>query len=410
MSYFRLFEKIFAVFGLMYFAGSIDNLVPGFTLSLLRYVVLLFSIIFTALRFKSAIRTVPRDPFLAILIIVTFASALWSVDPESTVVSLRSQFVQMVGFSIFLATGFTLKEQLELVAVSLGISALLSTFYAVAIPSIGKHLSGPFTGAWKGLYSQKNVLSALMVLSSVAFACLSYRAKKWRFIFRSGFYLSLALVLLSTSKTGLLSSIFLIIFLFLCRKFRWRGEMSVIGLDLGILVAASLVGIVIDNWEPILVGLGRDPTLTGRTLIWGATLDMLFQDQFWLGYGRDAFWYTDLAVEVGTAVAPGYVPPHAHNGFIDLMIDLGFVGLFAFIASLLHNLIRAIRKAYAASSGEDLWPLAFLVFLIIANITESALMRFNSIYWVLYVAIAFSNFTPSSRKAIQKPETMSFRA
>ncbi len=408
-SYFRFAEKLFAVFGLMYFSEGLsnDNIIPEILISLFRYLVLALSILFISLRFKKALRSLLKDPFLIVLIIVTFASVLWSVNPESTVVSLRSQFVQMIAFSLFLATGFTLREQLELVAFSLGLSALLSTFYAVAIPSVGKHVTGSFTGAWKGLYSQKNILSALMVLSSVAFACLSDRGRSWRLVFRFGFYLSLTLVLLSTSKTGLLSSIFLIVFLFLWRRFRWRGEVSVIGLDLGILAAASLVGIVIDNWEPILVGLGRDPTLTGRTLIWGATLDMLVQDQFWLGYGRDAFWYTNAAVEVGAAVAPGYIPPHAHNGFIDLMIDLGLVGLFAFGLSFIHNLVRATRKAYAARSGEDLWPLAFLAFLLISNITESALMRFNSIYWVVYVAIAFSNFTSQPQTTVQEPEAVS---
>lgn len=404
MSYFRLFEKAFAIFGLMYFAGTIDILVPEIVLSLARYIVLLFSIISVALRFQDAVRAVLKDPSLTILIILTFASILWSVDPESTTLSLRSQFIQMIGFGLFLATSFTLREQLELVAISLGLSALISAFYAVALPSVGKHLSGPFVGAWKGVYPQKNVLSRLMILSSMAFACLNDKSRNKRYIFGFGFCFSLALVLLTTSKSGFLSSIFLIVFLFLYRRFRWRGEISVIAMDLLILVGVFSISVIINNWEPILIGLGRDPTLTGRTLIWGASLKMLFQDQFWLGYGREAFWNTELPIEVGSAVARGYVPPHAHNGFIDLLIDLGLIGLFVFSLSLVHNLIRAVRKAYAACNGEDLWPLAFLACLMIANLTESALMRLSNIFFVLYVAIAFCNFAPSQSQTDQEPK------
>lgn len=405
-SYFRFAEKAFAVFGLMYFSDSLSNesIVPVILISLFRYLILAFSILFISLRFQKALRSLLKDPALVILIVLTFASVLWSVNTEWTVISLRSQFVQMISFSLFLATSFTLREQLELVAVSLGLSALISTFYAIAQPSIGKHLAGPFTGAWKGVYAQKNVLSRLMVLSCMAFACLNDKEQKWRYVVQFGFYLSLALVLLSTSKSGLLSSIFLILFLFFYRRFRWRGEISVIGVDLAILVAVFSIGVVIDNWEPILTGLGRDPTLTGRTLIWGASLDLLFQDQFWFGYGRNAFWYTDMPIKVGAAVAQGYVPPHAHNGFIDLMIDLGIIGLFIFGFSLVHNFIRAAKKAYAAQRGEDLWPLAFLACLVIANITESSLMRLTNIFWVLYVAIAFSDFYPKLREENQEPK------
>lgn len=402
MSYFRIFEKAFAISGLLYFSGTLDILVPGAVLSLMRYTVLLFSIFFLALRFKSAIRAPRKDPFLSVLIIFTFASVLWSIYPQSTVLSLRSQVIQMVGFGLFLATSFTLREQLELTAFSLGLSALISAFYAVAIPSVGKHMSGAFAGAWKGVYDQKNVLSRLMVLSSMAFACLNDKSRSKRYIFGFGFCFSLALVLLTTSKSGFLSSIFLIVFLFLYRQFRWRGEISVIAVDLLILIGVFSISVIVDNWEPILVGLGRDPTLTGRTLIWGASLNMLFQDQFWLGYGRDAFWNTDLPIEVGAAVARGYVPPHAHNGFIDLMIDLGLIGLFIFGLSLIHNLIRSARKAYAARSGEDLWPLAFFACLTIANLTESTFMRLSNVFFVLYIAIAFSNFTSSQPKIDQE--------
>lgn len=404
MFYFRFFEKAFAVLGLMYFAGTLNVLVPDFVVTLMRYVVLLLSILFVAVRFKGAVRAIPRDPFLAALIMLTFASALWSIDPELTILSLRSQFIQMTCFGLFFAISFTLKEQLELVAISLGLSALISAFYAIAQPSIGKHLSGSFAGAWKGVYAQKNVLSRLMVLSSMAFACLDNKFGKNRRIVQFGFYLSLALVLLSTSKSGLLSLIALIIFLFFYRRFRWRGESSIIAIDLIVLITVFSIGVVVDNWEPILVGLGRDPTLTGRTLIWGASLKMLFQDQFWLGYGRDAFWNTDLPIQVGRAVAPGYVPPHAHNGYIDLMIDLGLVGLFVFGLSFIHNLVRAAQKAYAASSGEDVWPLAFLACLAIANVTESTLMLMANIFWVLYVAIAFSSFTSNQKQTVQEPK------
>ncbi|MBA3923884.1 MAG: O-antigen ligase family protein, partial [Nostocaceae cyanobacterium] len=81
-------------------------------------------------------------------------------------------------------------------------------------------------------------------------------------------------------------------------------------------------------------GNGRDPTLTGRTEIWGVALSRL-HEHLLLGFGRGAFWApgSKNALEAGLAVSLNFIPPHVHNGFLDLALDIGLIGFVCFAIS-----------------------------------------------------------------------------
>ena len=296
----------------------------------------------------------------------------------------------MTSFALYFAMRFSLKDQVKLVAWAFAIGALLSIVFALAIPDIGIHrLDHP--GAWKGIYDYKNTFGSMMVLSSLAFFLLPIDKPIHRLYQWAGFGLSLILMLLSTSKTSLVLSILLVLILSFYRNFRWRGKVSVIFLDIGILILGCVSLIVFGEWVTILSGLGKDPTLTGRTPMWGVALTQL-QERPWLGFGRNAFWAggSKYALAAGQAVSQNFIPPHAHNGFIDLALDVGLLGFSLFLISFAIAYFWALKQAYAARNSEDIWPLAVLMFLAMNNITESYLLRLANIYWVLYITIALS--------------------
>jgi O-antigen ligase len=175
------------------------------------------------------------------------------------------------------------------------------------------------------------------------------------------------------------------------RKFRWRGNITVIFLDLGILFLGCVATLVIGNWVTLLSGLGKDPTLTGRTVIWSILFTKLQQRPL-LGFGRGAFWLPQLpnGAEVGQALGYGYVVPHAHNGLIDIALDVGYIGLLLFLIIYFTAFFRALKRAYASKNPEDIWCLGFLIFLAMNNVTESFLLRLANIYWVFFVIIVLS--------------------
>jgi exopolysaccharide production protein ExoQ len=113
--------------------------------------------------------------------------------------------------------------------------------------------------------------------------------------------------------------------------------------------------------------VGRDPTLTDRTLIWKAVLAEHTNplvgtgyESFWLGIGRlDRIW----------AVA-GHVN-EAHNGYLDVYLNLGAVGLVLLVAFLIATYLTIGKKL---ASSPSLASLSFAIWTMILfyNVTEAA--------------------------------------
>lgn len=391
-------EKYFVVLSLTFFStgglnigGTADTpgIIPDLIITSLRYFIWVTSAFLTCLSWKKALPIAGRDIFIWILTIITSSSSVWSVYPEHTQKYMRELWL-MSSFGLYFATRFSIKEQLRLVAWTLGIGAILSAYFALRVTGIGKHW-GFHQGAWKGIYDYKNSLGSLMVLGSLAFFLLPIENPKHRKYKWGGFILTLIVMLFSTSKTSLVLSFLLIFILWFYRNFQWQGKITVMYLDIAILISGCVGTIVFSQWADILAGLGKDPTLTGRTLMWGVALNRL-DERFWLGFGRGAYWAPDskYAIETGQSITQSFVPPHIHNGFIEIALDVGFIGLSIFIISFVITYFRALKLAYATKNSEDVWPLAIWLFLMLNNMTESYLMRNTNLYWVLYITIALS--------------------
>ncbi len=382
-------ENFFVVLSLTFFTGGLTVLVPYSMLTLIRYFIWVTVGIVICIQWKKSLFLVSRNILLCILTLIILLSFIWSLSPVFTLKDLR-EVLQMTMFALYFAMRFNFKEQVKLIAWTFTIGILLSLFFALVIPSTGIH-GADHPGAWKGIYDYKNTFGSMMVLSSLAFFLLpaekpTYHLYKW-----TGFGASLVMMVLSTSKSSLVISLFLIFMVWAYRNFQWQGKLSIVYVNIAVLIIGCLATVGLTEWVSIVTGLGKDPTLTGRTIIWDVALTKL-QESPLLGFGRGAFWApgSKYAIAAGRAVAVGFIPPHAHNGFIDLALDVGLIGLLLFLINFALTYFRALNKAYAAKNPEDAWPLAFLMFLAMNNMTESYLLRLSNIYWVLYITIALS--------------------
>lgn len=387
-------EKAYSVICWLYFCNGLETVLGQNDLLIrpLRYVVLSMSILFLVLRWQTTLRTLSKGLLLWPIIALMIGSFAWSISPDYTTDSIKAEVLPMTFFAIYFAGRFNMREQIRIMAITLGIGAVLSMFYALAIPSIGRHVGGEFDGAWKGIYAQKNSFSTTMTLTMMLFFVLSIsnQAKEKR-LARIGLAFSMMMIILSTSKSGLIVFIAMLMIVVSSRLFRWRGRRSVLFLDLlglGFLALGSFLSV---TWRPIVIALGKDPTLSARTPIWAGAIEKIMQRPL-LGYGRAAFWTPDSlpAWEVGARAVRGLVPAHAHNGFIDVAIELGLVGFGIFVLGLIPTFVMAVRRAYKATEPEDLWPFVFLILMVLSNLTETALINRISPYWVMYLVTFLS--------------------
>lgn len=406
--YLDILEKVFVIIGLTFFSKGFDvgstpavpepipGLIPPIAISGIRYFVWITSIILIFLRWKKCLAIASKDKYLWILVALILQSYIWSDYPSFTYQGGR-EIWQMTSFALYFASRFSLREQVQLIAINFGIGGILSIITALAFPAAGLHILD-HPGAWKGIYDYKNTLGSMMIIGSLAFYLLPLNnlrtpiRKKIGVILKySGIALFLAVVILCTSKTSLVIYFLLVGILIFYSKYRWQGKITVIYLDISILILGCVGTLVFTNWVNILSGLGKDHTMSGRTLMWGVML-LRIQDRPWFGYGRGAFWVrsSGYPAQVGGAVSHVFVAPHGHNGFLDLTLDIGLIGFTLFMISFLVAFARSLKRAYAAQSSEDIWPLAFLIFLAMNNIMESYLLRVDNIYWVLFVTTVLS--------------------
>ncbi|MEO1393444.1 MAG: O-antigen ligase [Cyanobacteria bacterium J06634_5] len=390
-----LFEQGFSALSILFFGNGVGTILNEHELimKLLRYAIFGIAVLLMGARWRTTLRTISKGGLLWLVVGLMVASMAWSVSPIYTSESIRGEVLPMTAFAAYFASRFNIRQQMRIIAATLALGAFLSLFYALAIPSVGRHIGDKFDGAWKGIYAQKNVFSSVMALTMLVFFILSLANKnrQERFLARCGLVFSILLILLSTSVSGLIVFIVLLLIVLASRLFRWRGRRSVLLLDVGGLIVLCLGTVLSATWQGIVIGLGKDPTLSARTYIWSGSIEKIM-DQPLLGYGRAAFWVpgSQDAWEVGALAARDFVPSHAHNGYIDAALDLGLIGFGLFVLGLVISFGMALRRAYRASEPEDLWPFAFLTLMMIYNITESVLMLRTSLYWVMYMSIFLS--------------------
>lgn len=328
-----------------------------------------------------------KDKPLWVLVGAAFLSTVWSVAP---LVTLRGS-AALLGttmFGIYLATRYTKEDLIKLLAWALGVSAVLSLGFVMFLPSYGLQSYNRLI-AWQGIYVNKNNLGCFMALSAITWLIFSListsKAKRLGGLCFCGF--SLVLLYFSKSTTSLVIFFMLLIitlFYLICRHYKPRLRL----LFTFILIFSTVCLIIglISNIDISLTAMGKDATISGRTKLWYVVWQMI-QQRPWLGYGYNAFWLEWNGPSRAIWRVLTWNPPHAHNGYLDVWLQIGFVGLVLFILSFAINFYRAIINVLRNDSIVKMFTLLILTFLLVHNITESTILKQNNIFWVLYTAV-----------------------
>lgn len=390
----KRFETAFAIIGVMFFAGSfsyaIGSFLPSRMDTLLRYGISGISFIFLLQRWRDGLTTIVKGGWIWGTIVLLALSFTWANNPPQVISNIRGELMPMLLLSLYLASRFNLKEQFNITAWALGLSMALSLLIVTIRPDLGIHAANsPWPGAWRGIFVHKNVFGAYSVLTSAIFFILALYARKNKKLMSGLFAACILTIVLSTSKTALILSFISILLVLIYENFRWMGTKTILWLNVSTFAVGGIAGVLFIAWGSILRGLGKDPTLTGRTLIWTFLIEEKIPDHLWFGHGRNIFWSASQYWD-GIYEAAHHVPANAHNGFLDLVIDVGLIGLFFFTLAWVFAYTRSLRLAYLNKEPAYLWPPVFLTLMVLNNIMESVLARQTNIFWVLFVAMAFT--------------------
>lgn len=318
--------------------------------------------------------------------LIACLSAIWSIAPSlSFDHGLQLLMTTLVAF---------------LICIQLRLHQLIAIFFcamlAAAIITLASQLLLPDVysdAGWRGSFPHKNIMGAAMSLLVITACCLFLQGR-WRTVSLAAIGLALFLIAKSNSAAAVMSlAIALIPLPFAYAYLRGRATFLVmIGIALvlaavgalGIYIAMIFVGI--DPIDIVLSAVGRERTLTGRTMLWDLA-EQAIESRPWLGFGYKAYWTNVPAEMLALLQIVGFVF-HFHNNYLDVAVAFGFIGPILLALGLLTGFVRSLRMLLTGTEAIDIWPFLIVVMIIILTFVENLLVWNHSIWQVLFVVVA----------------------
>ena len=355
-------------------------------------VLLFMSATFTIARFPERLRLVARALPLGLLALLVYAlmSSLWS--PERYVSFKR--VVQLIGVALLglalVAGGDGRPRLLRLAEPVLWLGMLLAIIVGAAVRDFAFAENG-----FRAFMATKNnfgQFAALCVLVPIALLHVDAGRRRGARLLLAA--LGLAGLVLSRSVTaGVALGVVAVVYLAFraLRGLHRSWWMVLLVVAIAFLTLLFATGVVLgfpslDEASGQLARLiGRDITLTGRAYLWELMLREIAHHP-WFGTGYGGFWLglQGASGQIAYLVKWGY-PGQAHNGYLDIVNELGVVGLLLLGAFLVQHALALARLRYIdpAQAG---FHTALLVMVLVLNLAEAAILRTTHFYWILLVA------------------------
>jgi O-antigen ligase len=149
-------------------------------------------------------------------------------------------------------------------------------------------------------------------------------------------------------------------------------------------------------------------TLSGRTFIWDFVNYEIARKPLF-GWGFQSFWLVGLDApgigDAGTSWIGGM--PSAHNGYLDTMLEMGYVGLALLVIFIIATLYAAGRVANREPARAWLL-LSLALFVILTNFLETDWMRGADTMWLVFVLVAaeigryMRHFRPGAHRGVRR--------
>jgi O-antigen ligase len=178
------------------------------------------------------------------------------------------------------------------------------------------------------------------------------------------------LILGARSATGLAVTIMILVAWYVLVEYRARtGRWSVGYLAAAGAILLAVAGVTLSNAATIVGWFGRDMTLTGRTGIWAAVVPSIIDNPI-VGYGRGGLFFTMNPDTVEILRRVHFTAYHAHSGVLDLLLQLGLVGLV--LTAVVYGTMFVLGLQSPTRLG--LWMVLLFVGQVSVSLSEATLV------------------------------------
>ena len=298
------------------------------------------------------------------------ASILWSPERDTTARELVRLYLY-VGVAAAIARRFDPRSLCCVVAIALSGSVLVAVTYEIITGGFQPwHADYRLTGSM-----HSNILAAQAAVVAIIAYAFAVRRDPRATIWWTVFVIATVIVYLTKARTALVSvaagaaAVHIV-----GRPVRnWMLlATTAVTLFAAALLTATLFGAFDGREAQVVANLGRtDDTeaLTGRVPLWNFVGEQLSGNEL-QGYGWGAFWLVERTLTAHDAL--GWYPRHSHNAYLQVVVNLGIIGLMISLAIGIWALARATAQVVLTGRPEFSALAAVLVGMFVNGIAESA--------------------------------------
>jgi exopolysaccharide production protein ExoQ len=333
------------------------------------------------------------NPYLLGFAALVAASILWSADPAVTLRRMVRVTTILLDALACALVGWNMRTFQRLVRPALTLLLLGSILFVLLAPQLAVEQSASveLANAWHGLATQKNGFGSIAGTATILWlhAWLARDTKPLTALL--GLSISVFCLAHSRSSTSIMAAAFTCLFMtaLLRSPASMRRYMPyVVGAFAILLVTYSLAVLkLLPGSElilsPITALTGKDQTFTGRTAIWAIINDHIRLAPL-LGTGYGAYWTGAVPS------SPSYVmlqklffyPSEAHNGYLDVINDLGVPGIVC-LCGFVYVYLRQALELFAAVRTQGALFLGLMFQQLIANLSESRWFNVLTVEFVI---------------------------
>jgi exopolysaccharide production protein ExoQ len=338
--------------------------------------------------------------FFLIFMLLATASIAWSIEPTVTVRRMiRLYTVVGVGAAFTLACWHERRYQ-QLMRPVLTVMLAGSIVFGIFFPTLAIHQSTSYelAGAWRGLTNHKNTLGAVSSITAIFWchAWLSREVRPLQALVGGG--IAMTTLLLSRSSTSLVTTLFVFALLLMLLRSppnlrRWMPLIITLFVAALLTYALAVLRLVPGMdllLQPIVMITGKDLTFTGRSEIW-ALINEHIRFSPLLGSGYGAYWTGPVPS------SPSYVmveklhfyPGSAHNGYLEIVNDLGTLGLLCLGGYLLKHVAQSLSLLRVDRTQGALF-LALFFQQAVSNLSETHWLSVMNVDFVIITLASFA--------------------
>jgi exopolysaccharide production protein ExoQ len=330
------------------------------------------------------------------------ASVLWALRPE---VSFTRFMLQVMIVTSIVLPGMLADRTVDMmrgVFLCFAFASILNVFFVLEqhpmLNGDGTIIGYPGYFSFKGLLGECAAITFLLSLHEMLYPGLRRVAGTIVAV------IAISLIFPSYSKgsfgIAIIAPLLALLTLIVGRKMRISPAFVLLPLLLCYEVLSRIPGVDLVN--RISWYLFGNYTLSGRTAIWDFVNEEIARRPL-LGWGFQSFWQVGLD---GPSIvdSPGWIGllPSGHNGYLDVMLEIGYLG-FPFLIIFIMATLHAIGRVADRNLVRAWLVLSLALFIIFTNMLESEWMRGQDMQWVLFLILVaeigryWDPFSPDSR-------------